>query len=622
MDAISHEGIPTRVAYTRSPKYGWHLAIGVPQAELTATAYQTILLFLGIALALLTGGAILAARIGRRISHAITSLVPAAHGLGNGECVVLQDTGVLEVDQVSSALVHTGDALRSTEIERKRAEEALTVAKERAEEILSSITDGFYALNRDWRFTYINGRAQEILGKSLEQVLGTRFFDLFPQVEGTIVHENYRSVMAVRKPRQFDFISPILKRWTAFSVYPAGDGGIAVYFRDISAQKAAEAELVSAKEAAERANHAKTQFLAAASHDLRQPVQSLFFFHEALTAKLKDHPCAQTIANMDSGLNALKSLLDGLLDISRLHAGAVDVQKTVFPLAGLFDRLETEYAVHAEIQGATLRMVRSTAWVRSDMAQLERILRNLLDNALKYIGNGGTVLLGCRRSGDTLRIEIVDTGPGIPQDKLEAIFDEFVQLGNPERDRAKGLGLGLAIVRQLGRLLDHDIKVRSRLGHGTSFSVSMPMAKAQRKSTPRIARVHAPTGSGLVLIVDDEALILLGLRSMLEGWGWEVMAASSGKEAVRLVTGSSRAPDVIVADYRLRDGETGVNVIHDVYGVCARTIPAMVLTGDTSPERISECRQSGFRLMHKPIGSAILQAALEEMMKDGEKLRA
>ncbi|MBY0432152.1 MAG: PAS domain-containing sensor histidine kinase, partial [Rhodospirillales bacterium] len=418
----------------------------------------------------------------------ITSLVPIAHGLEKGERIAPHSTDVLEVDQVSLALVHAGNALHSMEAERRRAEEAVRAAKERAEEILSSITDGFYALDRNWRFSYVNGQAQQILGKTPQEMLGFPFFDLFPQVRGTVVHENYRHVMAQRLPRQFDFISPILKRWTSFSVYPAGDGGIAVYFRDISIQKATEAELVAAKEEAERANFAKSQFLASASHDLRQPVQSLFFFHEVLAGKLKGHPCARILAHMQSGLDALKSLLDGLLDISRLHAGAVELETSVFPCATLLKRMRNDYAAASAAQGISLRVVESSAWVYSDMVQLERILRNLLDNAIKYTGKGGRVLLGCRHAGSNLHIEVADTGPGIPEEKLETIFEEFVQLTNPERDRAKGLGLGLAIVRQLGRLLDHTIKVRSRLGHGTTFTVTLPLAKARRDGKPAVRR--------------------------------------------------------------------------------------------------------------------------------------
>ncbi|HYD64138.1 ATP-binding protein [Azospirillum sp.] len=498
IDAIPPEGIATRVAFSRSPKHGWYFAIGVPRSELAASAYQTILLFLGIALALLTAGALCAAALSRRIAGAITSLVPAAHALRRGDPLPHRETGVMEADAVSLALEETGGALAASQAERARA----------------------------------------------------------------------------------------------------------------------EAALLAAKEEAERANAGKSQFLASASHDLRQPVQSLFFFHEVLTCKLEDHPAGPVVAKMRSALDALKSLLDGLLDISRLHAGVVEVQTSAFPVASLFERLETESVARAEAMGVTLRVVRSTAWVRSDPAQLERILRNLLDNAVKYTPRGGAVLVGCRRSGENVRLLVVDTGPGIPPDKLDTVFEEFVQLGNPERDRSKGLGLGLAIVRHLGRLLGHEVAVRSRVGRGTGFSVTVPAARARRDGRKgRAARplVPEPHMGGLALIVDDEALVLAGLRGMLESWGWDVLAAGSGVDAVRLAATSGRTPDVIIADYRLRGEETGVSVVRAIHGACAPSIPAIVLTGDTSPERIAECAGSGFRLLHKPVNAPALRTLLDAM---------
>lgn len=490
VDVRLPDAMQRRVAFSRSPKYGWHFAIGVPRAELASSIYRALLLFLGLALALLTAGAVLALRLGRGISRSITSLVPTAHALRRGQLLVHEPTGIVEVDQVSATLAETSGVLL-----------------------------------------------------------------------------------------------------------------------------AAQAELRAAKEQAEHADMAKSQFLASASHDLRQPVQSLFFFHEILASRLRGHPCRPVVANMQAGLDALKTLLDGLLDISRLHAGAVEVHETVFPVSMLLDRLAAENAARAESLGIALRVVPSSAWIRSDLAHLERILRNLLDNALKYTGRGGAVLLGCRRAGPELRIMVADTGLGIPPDKHEAVFEEFVQLGNPERDRSRGLGLGLAIVRHLGRLLRHDIGMRSRPGHGSSFWVAVPMARPRREGRPATAPplLAAAGNNGLALVVEDEALVLVGLRAMLESWGWQVLAAQSGEEAVRLVTGSARAPDLIIADYRLRGDETGVKVVRDIHGVCALTIPAVVLTGDTSPERIAECRQSGLQVMHKPISADALHAVLDEM---------
>lgn len=427
-------------------------------------------------------------------SFVASILVLAVFVIENGILLrhwVLSSTQLAETN---AKLLRANAALEQALVERCRIEDALRQAKTKAEEVLTSIADGFYALDGEWRFTYINLRAQDILGKTPGEVMGRQFFDVFPQVRGTEVDEIYGRVMATRQPADFDYISPILKRWTSFRVYPTGDGGISVYFRDISDRKAAEQALIAAKEDAERANRAKSQFLAAASHDLRQPVQSLYFFHEALAGKLRGHPGAPILATMQTALDALKSLLDGLLDISKLHAGTVTIETSAFPIAVLLDRVVAEYAPRAMACGVALRLVRSSAWVHSDPAQLERIVRNLVDNALKYSPDGGAVVVGCRNAGDEVLVQVVDTGPGIPPERQDAVFEEFVQLDNPERDRAKGLGLGLAIVRHLARLLGHRVMLRSRGGHGTCFSVAMPRARAGRETVASAALERSRAG--------------------------------------------------------------------------------------------------------------------------------
>jgi len=354
-------------------------------------------------------------------------------------------------------------------------------------------------------------------------------------------------------------------------------------------------------------------FLAAASHDLRQPVQSLVFFHSALSSKMRGGPLVPLLENMQNGLDAITMLLDGLLDISKLHAGTVEVQPAAFPVSVLFARIEAEFAGRAAERGLGFRLVPSSLWLHSDAALLERLLRNLIDNAFKFTLSGD-ILIGCRRHGDTVRIDVIDTGTGIPANRQEDIFHEFVQLGNAERDRSKGLGLGLAVVRHLGQLLGHTIEVASRPAQGSRFSVSVPLCRPRNnhRRRTRQAPAKAPSYQGLALVVDDEALVLVGLRTMLEALGWEVVAAKSGPEAVDLLAGRT-APDIIIADYRLRDGETGVSVIRQIHGRCDRPIPALVLTGDTSPDRILECQRSGFRLLHKPVTPQTLEAVLAEM---------
>mgnify|MGYP000955487134 CR=1 FL=1 len=260
---------------------------------------------------------------------------------------------------------------------------------------------------------------------------------------------------------------------------------------DITDQKRIREELHQAKEQAERANIAKSKFLAAASHDLRQPVQSLLFFIHVLKERLTGHDARPLVQTMEQALDALKGLLDGILDLSKLDAGVVTPAMVPFPIATLLDRLHTQYAGQFAAKGLRLTVCPSPAVVFSDPTLLGRILGNLIENALKYTPSG-RVLVGCRPRVDSVRVEVWDTGPGIPPDQLTVIFEEFVQIGNPERDRAHGLGLGLAIVRRLSALLNHPVTVRSRPGHGSVFAVEVPRA---RRTPPPPQGKTSPDGA-------------------------------------------------------------------------------------------------------------------------------
>ena len=404
--------------------------------------------------------------------------------------------------------------------------------------------------------------------------------------------------------------------------------------RDITARKAAEdalrrakeeaeqakEEALSAKEFAERADMAKTKFLAAASHDLRQPLQSLFFFAHALSDRLENHPASPLLTSMNESLNGMRVLLDSLLDVSKLDAGVVTPNVTEFALGPLLDRLAAEYRGRAAETGIELRLVPTSAWTRSDPALLERILRNLIENAIRYTDKG-RILLGCRWAGDVLRLSVADSGMGIPEEKREEIFQEFTQLGNPERNRRKGLGLGLAIVKRLCSLLDHRVTVQSRPGQGSVFTVELPLSAIRTLPKPRARATvqHVPDkaeageqvqGKELVVVVEDDAVILLSVRAMLEEWGYDVVAAMSAEEAIDTLLDLGRSPSMILADYRLREGRTGLQAIRDIFGLCGVRVPAVVLTGDTDPARIAEVQQSGCRLLHKPVTATMLREAL------------
>ncbi|HYC02190.1 MAG TPA: PAS domain S-box protein [Azospirillaceae bacterium] len=388
-------------------------------------------------------------------------------------------------------------------------------------------------------------------------------------------------------------------------------------------QRAAE-ELLRAKEQAdtarqeaERANLAKSKFLAAASHDLRQPMQGAMLLASVLEGYLPSGTGREVLGHLDRSLHALKGLLDGLLDISRLDAGTVKAEPRDFPLAELLADLEATHGPAAAARGLSWSVAGVGGLVvRSDPTLLGRVVRNLTENALRYTPAGGHVRVACRRAGDAVRIEVRDTGIGIPADKCAEIFEEFVQIGNEGRDREQGLGLGLAIVRRLSRLLGHPVTVSSEPGCGSCFTVEVPLGCARQVPAP-----VPHTGGGLaghgrtVLLVEDDALVALGMRVLLESWGYAVRLAASGAQALRELEGG-RAPDLILSDYRLRDGETGAEVVRAVRARLGRDLPGIMVTGETSPEALGEAARLGLAVASKPVTARELSSALAACMEE------
>jgi two-component system, sensor histidine kinase len=371
------------------------------------------------------------------------------------------------------------------------------------------------------------------------------------------------------------------------------------------------------KDIAERANIAKSNFLAAASHDLRQPVHALGLFVGALRNVAMPAEGLRLVEQIEASTAAMDNLFSALLDISRLDAGVVDVHPKTFLIQPLLDRICRDHAEEANAKGVGLASARCSAVVNADPVLIERILRNLVSNAVRYTEHG-RVVVGCRR-GPALRVEVWDTGPGIPLHQQEDIFQEYFQLGNPERDRAKGLGLGLAIVRRLTDLLGCQLVLRTRLGRGSFFSVTVPLAReglaalGDGSDTPGEILAH-----GLIVVVDDEIAILDAMAALLTGWGHEVVTAGSGKEVMARMVGGPARPDLIICDYRLRAGETGIEVIEALRSEYNATIPAMLITGDTAPDRLAEASASGLLLLHKPVPNGKLRAAVANLMQGRE----
>jgi len=381
--------------------------------------------------------------------------------------------------------------------------------------------------------------------------------------------------------------------------------------------------LLRQKEIAEEASVAKTKFLAAASHDLRQPVHAIQLFADLLEHDLAGSPQSRIVRNIKSAAGSLQELLNALLDFSKIDAAVIRPATSDFPIAGLFASLEQEFERQAYEKGLRFRVMPCRLWVRSDPALLERMLRNLVSNAIRYTKEGG-VAIGCRREGAQLRLQVSDTGPGIPGDLQREIFREFYQLGNPERDLAKGLGLGLAIVDGLARLLGHAIAVESRQGRGSTFSIRVPLgapAAAGREERPAS---HGDLEDVRVLVIDDDALIRDAAQQLLERWGCRALAAESAEAALAAMDGARFVPQLILADYRLREEATGAEAIRRIQAALGAPVPAALITGDTAPDRLLEARSSGYPLLHKPIDGGKLRTLLTYLMlqHEGEPSRA
>jgi signal transduction histidine kinase len=371
-------------------------------------------------------------------------------------------------------------------------------------------------------------------------------------------------------------------------------------------------ENVLARQRAEEANHAKSRFLAAASHDLRQPLHTLSLYSAALKLQTPGGGAGEIATHINKALGSLSALVDSLLDISKLDAGAVQPERQCVSVHALIERIEADYRPVANAKGLEFHVAAAEVWVDTDPVLLERLVRNLVDNAFKYTASGG-VTLAAEPGERTARIVVRDTGPGIPASERERIFEEFYQIGNPERDRSQGLGLGLAIVRRLAYLLELEVELQSELGKGSTFTVTMALAREGRAETrapiaPTAADARALDGVG-VLVIDDEPDVRSGMRTLLEHLGCRVAVCGGHAEAAKLLDDGTLEPDLIVADFRLRGHENGIDTVRRLR-VRLGEVPALLVSGDTAPERLREAQWSGLPLLHKPVSAEKLTEAM------------
>jgi len=364
---------------------------------------------------------------------------------------------------------------------------------------------------------------------------------------------------------------------------------------------------------AEAANATKSRFLAAASHDLRQPLQTLALLQALLADTVTGEKAQGLVARQTVTLSTVTGMLDTLLDINEIEAGAVQPDVSTFEIGGMLERLRGEFTYHAEAKGVQLRVIACGRHVRSDKRLLEQMVRNLLSNAIKYTPKG-RILLGCRRHEDMLSLEVWDTGIGMENADLAAIFEKYYQVGNAARQRSRGLGLGLSIVKRLGDLLSHPIRVRSRPGSGSVFAIDLPWVPHVETKRPALPPPDAARrGSDLrILVVEDDPDVGEMLGELLAGQGHDVASAPDGPAAMESV--AHRTPDLVLADYNLPNGPNGLELARMIRAATGRPVPALILTGDISTATLRAVTDAGCALLSKPAGLPELREAIARLL--------
>jgi len=491
--------------------------------------------------------------------------------------------------------------------------------------------DAMLIVNGAGQVLYANQRVTDLFGCQREEIVGQSVDLLLPERFRARHAGHRRHFSEDRRTRPMGVGLDLLgRRWdgTEFpveiSLSPLRDGLAAAAIRDVTDRKRVENELIKARELADqardeadRANLSKSRFLATASHDLRQPLQALSMLHGTLRRMDATATFEEALSQQGLAIESMKRLLNALLDISKLESGAVEPQPCVFPLKKLFDQLRTEFNAAADVKGLALEVEDTAIFTRTDPALVEQLLRNLLSNAIKYT-RSGLVELRARAAPSGVRVEVRDTGVGIPEDQLTFIFDEFFQVGVARNTTREGYGLGLAIVQRIAKLLGLHVDVRSQVGQGSTFSLQLPQTSenvtiCRTETSAAGLAAGKPMQSGKILVTEDEPAVLRATRLLLELEGFQVIATANREEALE---GAREHPniDLVVSDYHLKEDQTGLDVISAVRDVLATNIPAILVTGDTSSAIRKLPRDTALRLASKPIDADELLSLIHELL--------
>ncbi len=494
--------------------------------------------------------------------------------------------------------------------------------------LLDSAPDAMIIVDDEGTIAIVNGQAEAMFRYSRDELVGKKIEELLPE-RIRAQHIRHRNAFISRPDiRPMGSGLELVARRADDSEFPVeislspvqtGHGMfVSSVIRDVTERKKMEQEIIAAQKETERANKANNAFLAAASHDLRQPVQALSLLNGALRRTVKDERALEMIEHMQNSLTAMTNLLNSLLDISRLDAGRVTPEFEKFPIQRIVDRLSAEFGRQAHHKGLEFEAADCSCVVRSDPNLLAEIIQNFVSNAIRYTASGG-VHMHCRTQGERLWIDVEDTGIGIEADQLEAIFKEFHQC-KTQGGSQEGFGLGLAIVRRLADLLGHAIDVESTPGKGSRFSVCLPVVDEHSASAADDTGQHAVTGeqSGLIILIEDDVNVANAWGLLLEAEGYKVATAASAPESRAIIGHLDVVPSLVISDFHLLDGTTGVEAIQGIREHYELDIPAFIVSGDTSKVVKDTRPLENCTMMNKPVDTSRLLSAAAIATRTGK----
>jgi two-component system, chemotaxis family, CheB/CheR fusion protein len=522
---------------------------------------------------------------------------------------------------INRQLLTTEEELQSRSVEisalgtqLQESQERQRIAANDLSNVLNSAQLATIFLDRELRIRFFTPATQSLFSATPGDI-GRPLADFAILADDTDLLADAAAVLAGGTQWEREIVSPggasYVRRASPYLTPTGAIEGVVLTFTDVTDKRRAADALLTVRRDAELSNVTKMQFLASASHDLRQPLQTLALLQGLLAKTVYGTKQQELVARVDDTLAAMSGILNTLLDINQIEAGVVMAQKTDFAINELLERIRDEFSYHAIAKNITLRAVACSAAVHSDSLRLEQMLRNLCSNALKYT-RSGKVLLGCRRRGDLLSIEIWDTGLGIAGEELGSIFDEYHQLEKAGRERSRGIGLGLSIVKRLGNLLGHEVRVKSQPGRGSMFSIEVPMASDPAGGRPIWSRAAEATAAahrtGSILVIEDDPEVLSLLTMLVRDDGHRTATAANGAAALALIEDGMLLPDLVLADLNLPNGIDGLEVAAQIRQHMGSAMPVIILTGDISTETLREIVRQGCVLMHKP-------ASLEDLTR-------